>query len=187
LLVQVLLLVEDHLPVNIAVLLGLAWLAFAARYGVQFFANRRENAGSLPGLPPLPERSSMATKAALYAGRPVLQRGRSRAAQRRLVVLQAISLTTMMSFVVGVFTGAPGAWWLFVVSTVALVAYVRALVVRRNARRQQYVERLWTKGRYDDLGHARVMSLEEARQRANQIADPVYVPARPTQLARRIS
>jgi hypothetical protein len=178
-------LVEDDLPVNIAVLLGLAWLAFLARYGVQFFANRRDAGGSLPGLPPLPERSSMAIKAALYAGRPVQQRGRSRAAQRRLTILQGLVLSTLMSLVVGFFTGAAGAWWLFAVSAAALVAYVRALVLRRNARRQQYVERLWTKGRYDDLGHARVMSLEEARQRANQIADPVYVPARSSQLARR--
>jgi hypothetical protein len=172
--------------VNIVVLLGLAWLAFLARYGVQFMAHRRDSSGSLPGLPPLPERASIATKAALYAGRPVQQRGRSRAAQRRLVVLQGLGLATFMSFVVGIFTGASGAWWMFTVSVLALAAYVRALVVRRNARRQQYVERLWTQGRYDDLGHARVMSLEEARARANRIADPVYVPARSSQLARRI-
>ncbi len=178
--------VEDCLPVNISVLLGLAWLAFLAHMSAQFLTKRRDAPGSLPGLPPLPERSSMAQRAALYAGRPVQQRGRSRSAQRRLNVLQALGLTSFMSFVVGALTGVAGVWWLFAGSFVTLLVYMRALVVRRQARRQEYVERLWTKGRYDDLGHARVMSLEEARERAEQIAAPVYVPARASQQLRRI-
>jgi hypothetical protein len=103
---------------------------------------------------------------------------RSAAAQRRLSVLVGLGAGSLGTFLFAVVTASPIAWLLFAVVSVALAGFVRALRVRAIARRQAYIDRLWAKDRYDDLGHARVMSLEEARHRAVQIADPVYVPQR---------
>jgi hypothetical protein len=164
--------------VNIVVILGLAWIAFLTRTGVAFAANRRAAGGALPGLPQLPERSMLANRAAAYSRQPLPLRVRGRAAQRRLNVLRGLLAAVSVSLVAVLAVGSTVAWALFGVSFVATSGYLRALVARRQARRQEYVEKLWTRDRYDDLGHARVMSLAEARNRAEQIAAPVYVPAR---------
>jgi hypothetical protein len=164
--------------VNIPVLLGLAWIAFLTRSGVVFVAGRRDASGSLPGLPQLPERSLMAKRAAAFSHQPVPTRIRSRAARRRLNVLCFLFGAVVVTFLTAFMFGSAAAWAGFAVASCAFVVFVLALINRRQVRRQNYVDRLWTRDRYDDLGHARVMSLEEARNRAEQIATPVYVPAR---------
>jgi hypothetical protein len=164
--------------VNIVVLLGLAWVAFLTRTGVALAANRRAAGGALPGLPQLPERSMLANRAAAFSRQPAPLRVRSRAAQRRLNVLRGLLAAVGISFAAVLAIGSTVTWAFFGVSVLATGGFLRALVVRRQARRQEYVEKLWARDRYDDLGHARVMSLAEARNRAEQIAAPVYVPAR---------
>ncbi len=163
---------------NITVLLALAWIAFLARYGVSFATNRRQSMGSLPGLSPLPEPQALRTKAAAFARQPVMRPARSAAARRRANVLGALGALTVLLLVAALFTGSVVVWGLALASCVGFGLFVRALRVRAIARRQAYIDRLWQKDRFDDLGHARVMSLEEARNRAVRIADPVYVPAR---------
>jgi hypothetical protein len=96
------------------------------------------------------------------------------------VVLVGLSGFTALMVIGGLTSGARAFWALAIVSGTMLGMFVRALRVRAIARRQAHIDRLWSTDRYDELGHARVMSLEEARRRAQRIADPVYVPARRT-------
>lgn len=163
---------------NVTVLLALAWVAFLARFGVSYATNRRQGIGSLPGLPPLPEPNALRSRAAAFARQPVMRPQRSAAAQRRVSVLVGLGVGTLSLLLVAVVTKSLVAWLLFAVVAVFLAGFVRALRARAIARRQAYIDRLWAKDRYDDLGHARVMSLEEARHRAVQIADPIFVPQR---------
>lgn len=163
---------------NVTVLLAIAWVAFLARFGVSFATNRRHSMGSLPGLSPLPEPHALRSRAAAFARQPVMRPARSAAARRRANVLGALGAFTVLMLIAGAITGSVVAWGLALVAGVALLGFVRVLRVRAIARRQAYIDRLWQKDRFDDLGHARVMSLEEARRRAERIADPVYVPAR---------
>ncbi len=168
----------DHSHVNITVLLALAWIAFLARFGVSFATNRRHSIGSLPGLSPLPEPHALRSRAAAFARQPVMRPVRGAAARRRAGVLGGLFSATLVLLAVALVTGSTVAWLLSLTVAVVLVAFVRALRVRALARRQAHIDRLWQKDRFDEVGHARVMSLEEARRRAVQIADPIFVPVR---------
>jgi hypothetical protein len=163
--------------VNAVVLLVLAWIGFLSFIVVRVIPQRRESRSHLPGLSPLPEKRVIASRAAAFHGRPVAPRGRGIAAQRRLNTLLSLLGATCLMFVVAMGTGHRVVWAAFAVSGTLTTLFIVALYQRAQARRAQYVERLWEKGSRDELGHNKVMSLEEARKRAEQIADPVFVPA----------
>jgi hypothetical protein len=168
--------VEVEQTVTVPLLLGLAWIAFLARYGVQFLPSRRPTS-TLPGLPPLPSRSMLAQRSAAFAGRPAPVSRRTVAARRRLRVLIALLVVTALNVLVWALTASPVFLLLSGLSALALLGFCNLLVRRRKALQQAHIDRLWAQGRYDEVGQARVMSLEEARRRAEQIAAPVYVAA----------
>jgi hypothetical protein len=67
---------------------------------------------------------------------------------------------------------------LALISGVLLSAFVVLLVRRKKLIEQARIDRLWSQDRYNEVGEARVMSLQEARQRAESIAAPVFVAPR---------
>jgi hypothetical protein len=168
--------------VSLPLLLGIAWLAFFAKTGVRYLPSRRRN-DSLPGLPPLPSNSLLAERRAAYArpalGQPLARNNRrSRAAQRRFSVLVSLTVSTLVFGSLALITHAAIVNTLALVSIVALASFVTLLVRRKKMIEQARIERLWSNDRYDEVGQARVMSLEEARHRAERIAAPVYVAPR---------
>jgi hypothetical protein len=162
---------------NVVVLLVLAWAGFVAYIVTRVLPQRRDSRSHLPGLSALPEKRVIASRAAAYHGRPVVARRRGIAARRRLNTLLSLFASTLLIFVVALVTSHRAVWAAFAVSGTLTTLFIVALYQRTQVRRAQYVERLWEKGRHDELGHNKVMSLEEARHRAEQIADPVFVPA----------
>jgi hypothetical protein len=86
---------------------------------------------------------------------------------------------TTLSFLIWAVSGSRVFLVLTGTCALMLLGFCNLLVRRRQAMQQAHIDRLWAQGRYDEVGHARVMSLEEARHRAEQIAAPVYVAAPP--------
>jgi hypothetical protein len=75
-------------------------------------------------------------------------------------------------------TGARSLQMCALIGAVLLTGFVSLLVRRKKLIEQARIDRLWSQDRYNEVGEARVMSLEEARRRAESIAAPVFVAPR---------